>query len=93
MTSTLRVTTIQNTNTSNIITQTNATTLTIGASGQTINVPTGATLTGPGQVLYGNQFKQQVLQQLKAMHILVILHQQVLQLHYLQHQVLETKFN
>jgi hypothetical protein len=45
MTSTLRVNTIQNTNTSNIITQTNATTLTIGASGQTINVPTGATLT------------------------------------------------
>jgi hypothetical protein len=42
MTSTLRVTTIQNTNTSNIITQTNATTLTIGASGQTINVPSVA---------------------------------------------------
>jgi hypothetical protein len=36
MTSTLRVTTIQNSNTSNIITQTNTTTLTIGASGQTI---------------------------------------------------------
>jgi len=45
MTSTLRVTTIQNTNTSNIITQTNATTLTIGASGQTISIPAGATLT------------------------------------------------
>jgi len=44
MTSTLRVTTIQNTNTSNIITQTNATTLTIGASGQTISIPSGATL-------------------------------------------------
>jgi len=48
MSSILRVNTLQNSNTSNIITQTNATTLTIGASGQTINVPTGATLTGPG---------------------------------------------
>jgi hypothetical protein len=45
MSSILRVNTLQNSNTSNIITQTNATTLTIGASGQTINVPTGATLT------------------------------------------------
>jgi hypothetical protein len=44
MTSTLRVNTLQNTNTSNIITQTNATTLTIGASGQTITIPAGATL-------------------------------------------------
>jgi hypothetical protein len=48
MTSTLRVNTLQNTNTSNIITQTNATTLTIGASGQTIAVASGATLLGGG---------------------------------------------
>jgi hypothetical protein len=45
MTSTLRVNTIQNTNTSTLITQTNVTTITIGFSGQTVNVPTGATLT------------------------------------------------
>ena len=45
MTSTLRVNTIQNTNTSNIITQTKATTLTIGASGQTVNIPTGTVAT------------------------------------------------
>jgi hypothetical protein len=45
MASILRTDSLQNLNTSNIITQTNATTLTIGASGQTINVPTGATLT------------------------------------------------
>ena len=45
MTSVLKVTTLQNLNSSTIITQTNATTLTLGTSGQTINVPTGATLT------------------------------------------------
>ena len=45
MTSVLKVTTLQNLNSSTIITQTNATTLTFGVSGQTINVPTGATLT------------------------------------------------
>jgi len=44
MSSILRVNTLQNSNTSNIITQTNATTLTIGASGQTISIPAGATL-------------------------------------------------
>jgi hypothetical protein len=45
MASILRTDSLQNLNTSNIITQTNATTLTIGASGQTVNIPTGATLT------------------------------------------------
>jgi len=45
MASILRVDALQNINTTNIITQTNATTLTIGASGQTVNIPTGATLT------------------------------------------------
>jgi hypothetical protein len=44
MTSTLRVNTLQNSNTSNIISQTNTTTLTIGESGQTISIPSGATL-------------------------------------------------
>jgi hypothetical protein len=48
MSSILRVNTLQNSNTSNIITQTNATTLTIGASGQTISIPAGATLTNNG---------------------------------------------
>jgi hypothetical protein len=43
MSSILRVNTLQNTNTSNIITQTNATTLTIGASGQNIVIPSGVT--------------------------------------------------
>jgi hypothetical protein len=45
MASLLRVDGIQNTNLSNLITQTNTTTITIGASGQTVNIPTGATLT------------------------------------------------
>ena len=45
MTSVLKVTTLQNLNSSTIITQTNATTITLGISGQTVNVPTGATLT------------------------------------------------
>jgi hypothetical protein len=45
MASIIRTDSLQNINTSNIISQTNATTLTIGASGQTINVPAGATLT------------------------------------------------
>jgi len=40
----LQVDTIQNNNTSNLITQTNVTTITIGASGQTISIPAGATL-------------------------------------------------
>ena len=45
MTSVLKVDTLQNLNSSTIITQTNATTITLGISGQTVNVPTGATLT------------------------------------------------
>jgi hypothetical protein len=48
MASILRTDSLQNLNTSNIITQTNATTLTIGASGQTISIPAGATLTNNG---------------------------------------------
>jgi hypothetical protein len=43
MASILRVDALQNINTSNIITQTNATTLTIGASGQNIVIPSGVT--------------------------------------------------
>jgi hypothetical protein len=39
MTSVLKVTTLQNLNSSTIITQTNATTLTLGTSGQTISIP------------------------------------------------------
>jgi hypothetical protein len=45
MASIIRTDALQNLNTSNIISQTNATTITIGASGQTVNIPTGATLT------------------------------------------------
>lgn len=45
MTSIIRANTLQNLNTSTLITQTNVTTITIGFSGQTVNVPTGATLT------------------------------------------------
>lgn len=45
MASILRTDSLQNLNTSNIITQTNATTLTIGASGQTVNIPTGTVAT------------------------------------------------
>ena len=48
MASIIRTDALQNLNTSNIITQTNATTLTIGASGQTITIPSGATLTNNG---------------------------------------------
>jgi hypothetical protein len=48
MASIIRTDSLQNLNTSNIITQTNATTLTIGASGQTISIPAGATLTNNG---------------------------------------------
>lgn len=43
MASIIRADTLQNLNTSNIITQTNATTLTIGASGQNIVIPSGVT--------------------------------------------------
>ena len=42
MTGILRVDTIQNSNTSNIISQTNATTITIGSTGQTIDIAAGA---------------------------------------------------
>jgi hypothetical protein len=48
MASIIRTDSLQNLNTSNIISQTNATTLTIGASGQTISIPAGATLTNSG---------------------------------------------
>jgi hypothetical protein len=48
MASIIRTDALQNLNTSNIISQTNATTLTIGASGQTISIPAGATLTNNG---------------------------------------------
>ena len=48
MASILRTDSLQNLNTSNIITQTNATTLTLGYSGQTIAVASGATLLGGG---------------------------------------------
>jgi hypothetical protein len=48
MASIIRTDALQNLNTSNIITQTNATTLTIGSSGQTIAVASGATLLGAG---------------------------------------------
>jgi hypothetical protein len=43
MTSVLKVDTLQNLNSSTIITQTNATTLTLGTSGQTISIPSGVT--------------------------------------------------
>ena len=48
MASIIRADALQNTNTSNIISQTNATTLTLGYSGQTIAVASGATLLGGG---------------------------------------------
>jgi hypothetical protein len=48
MASIIRTDALQNLNTSNIITQTNATTITVGASGQTISIPAGATLVNSG---------------------------------------------
>ena len=45
MTSILRVDTLQNLNSSTIITQTNTTTITIGSTGQTVNLPTGTVAT------------------------------------------------
>jgi hypothetical protein len=48
MASIIRTDSLQNLNTSNIISQTNATTLTLGYSGQTIAVASGATLLGGG---------------------------------------------
>ena len=50
MTSVLKVTTLQNLNSTTIITQTNSTTVTLGVSGQTISVPSGATLALNGTV-------------------------------------------
>jgi hypothetical protein len=44
--STIKIDTIQNTNSSTLITQTNTTTITLGTSGQTIAVASGATLSG-----------------------------------------------
>jgi mucin-19 len=45
----LRTDTIQNSNTSTIITQTNSTTITIGTTGQTVALASGATQTGFGR--------------------------------------------
>ena len=57
MASILRTDSLQNLNTSNIITQTNATTLTIGASGQTISIPAGATIENNGTATgFGTNF-------------------------------------
>jgi hypothetical protein len=50
MASILRTDSIQNVNTTNLITQTNATTITLGASGQTIITASGATFLGGGIV-------------------------------------------
>jgi len=44
----LQVDTIQNNNTSTLITQTNATTITIGTTGQTISLASGASSSGFG---------------------------------------------
>jgi hypothetical protein len=49
----LRTDTIQNSNTSTIITQTNSTTLTIGTSGQTVALAAGATSSGFGATYNG----------------------------------------
>jgi len=49
MTGILRVDTIQNSNTSTIITQTNSTTITIGTSGQTVALASGSSQTGFGR--------------------------------------------
>jgi hypothetical protein len=43
MVSIVKVDTLQNLNSSNLITQANATTITIGASGQTVTIPAGVT--------------------------------------------------
>jgi hypothetical protein len=48
MASIIRTDALQNLNTSNIITQTNTTTITVGASGQTVTIPTGATILNNG---------------------------------------------
>jgi hypothetical protein len=49
----LRTDTIQNSNTSTIITQTNSTTITIGTSGQTVALASGATSSGFGATYNG----------------------------------------
>jgi hypothetical protein len=49
----LKVDTIQNANASNIVTQTNSTTLTIGTSGQTVSLAAGATSSGFGATYNG----------------------------------------
>jgi hypothetical protein len=49
----LQVDTIQNNNTSNLITQTNVTTITIGTSGQTVSLASGSSSSGFGEVYNG----------------------------------------
>jgi hypothetical protein len=49
----LQVDTIQNNNTSNLITQTNVTTITIGSTGQTISLASGSSSSGFGEVYNG----------------------------------------
>jgi hypothetical protein len=49
----LQVDTIQNNNTSNLITQTNSTTITIGSTGQTISLASGSSSSGFGEVYNG----------------------------------------
>jgi hypothetical protein len=46
----LRTDTIQNSNTSTIITQTNSTTITIGTTGQTVALASGASSSGFGNL-------------------------------------------
>ena len=53
MTSVLKVTTLQNLNSSTIITQTNATTITIGTTGQTVSLASGSSSSGFGEVYNG----------------------------------------
>jgi len=53
MTGILRVDTIQNSNTSTIITQTNSTTITIGTTGQTVALASGASSSGFGATYNG----------------------------------------
>jgi hypothetical protein len=49
----LKVDTIQNANASNIVTQTNSTTITIGTTGQTVALASGATSSGFGATYNG----------------------------------------
>jgi hypothetical protein len=49
----LQVDTIQNNNTSNLITQTNSTTITIGTTGQTVSLASGSSSSGFGEVYNG----------------------------------------